>query len=86
VTKTLVEAQKCSPILPVVQCTDVVKGLCCPEPVNSKDSPETKAYLEALDRVNAAHCTVGCPAVVCPSGHTTCQASAGSAARCVFGP
>jgi hypothetical protein len=89
VQKTLAEAQKCIPSgagVPV-QCKDVLKGLCCDEPVNSKDSPEGMAYQQALDRYNAAHCATACPAVVCPvSMRTVCMPSSVSAGVCVFAP
>jgi hypothetical protein len=87
VNNALVEAQKCDP-RGMSTCLGVVKGLCCNEPVNSNNSPETMAYLEALARYNAAHCTVPCPAIVCPdpNGHSTCVASATSAGRCTVRP
>jgi hypothetical protein len=68
------------------QCKDVLKSICCPEVVNSKDSPEGMAYQEALDRFNAAHCVVPCPAIACIMGHGVCMASSVSAGQCVLMP
>jgi hypothetical protein len=88
VNRTLIEAQKCSPTVVTPQCKDVLKGICCDEPVNSKDSMESVVYQAALDRYNAARCQTACPAVVCPGPGTPtkCVVANATAGQCRFGP
>jgi len=78
-------AQKCDTTSPTPQCQDVVAGVCCSVPINSKSSPEGMAYLAALDRYTAARCRTICPLIACRTGTPTCLASAGSGAgQCVL--
>jgi hypothetical protein len=80
----LVAAQKCDPNATMVQCQDVVAGVCCSAPIASKSSPEGMAYLAALDRYNAAHCRTICPLIACRIGMTACVALLDGAGKCEF--
>src|ERR1043165_8094303 len=80
----LTAAQKCDPNVTMVQCQDVVAGVCCSAPIVSKSSPEGMASLAALDRYNTAHCMTICPLVACRAGTTKCVASPDGAAKCDF--
>ncbi|UQA59311.1 hypothetical protein [Polyangium aurulentum] len=83
----LQEAQKCNPAIDVVQCVDVVKGLCCDTIVGKADSPEVQAYLEALKEYQAASCNPTCPAIPCPTMPTgTCKPTGSGAGQCMQQP
>jgi hypothetical protein len=79
----LAAAQKCDPQA-MKQCQDVVAGVCCPAPINSKSSPEGMAYLAAFDRYKAAQCRAICPLIACRAGTPTCLASASGPGQCVL--
>jgi hypothetical protein len=53
VVETLEDAQACNPLLPIVQCQDLVEGLCCDVPVRRKNSDESKVYRRALAELKA---------------------------------
>jgi hypothetical protein len=72
VGQKLQAAQACNPNDPVVECQDIVDGLCCHVPVASKDSVQTRAYLGALTKYRD-NCSFGCPATVCPMGAPACK-------------
>lgn len=72
--KELAEAQACSLLLPIVQCSTFVDGVCCPVPVADGQSSETQKYLEELDDYFAEGCVPVCPPVECnPIPVGTCQ-------------
>lgn len=80
----LAEAQECSLLVALLQCTGTVQDLCgCHVPVNSANSEATKRYLAALEATKG--CSIVCPAVECvePEDATCVRTSAGSSAgRC----
>jgi hypothetical protein len=69
------------------QCTGSVSATCgCMVPVESDDSPETKAYLATLALIQAKHCIQVCPAIACVVGHAECKSQGGSSSACVAAP
>jgi hypothetical protein len=83
----LEEAQTCNPAIDIVQCADVVAGVCCEVIVGKKDSPEVQAYLEALEKYKGASCTPTCPPVRCPAAPTgTCKPSGSGSGQCMQQP
>ena len=86
VDQKLAVAQKCDPKAMTVQCQDMVESVCCMKaPVTSGTSAETMAYLDALAKFKAAHCTAVCTLALCPMGPTSCQASPDVGGKCSFG-
>jgi len=80
-------AQKCNPAIDVVQCVDVVQGLCCDTIVGTKDSPDVQAYLEALKQYQAASCNPTCPPIPCPAAPSgTCKPSGSGLGQCMLQP
>jgi hypothetical protein len=84
VAQKLVAAQKCDPKGTVV-CQDTVEGLCCKAPVASATSAETMAYLDALNKYNAAHCVAVCTQALCPAGPASCMPDPAGGGQCAFG-
>jgi hypothetical protein len=80
----LVAAQKCDPNATMVECQDIVAGVCCSAPIASKSSPEGMAYLAAFDLYKAANCRTICPLIACRTGTPKCVASADGAGKCDF--
>jgi hypothetical protein len=69
------------------QCTGSVSATCgCMVPVESDDSPETKAYLATLASIQEKHCIQACPAIACVLGHAECKSQGGSSSACVAAP
>jgi hypothetical protein len=69
------------------QCTGTVSATCgCQVPVESDDSPETKAYLATLALIQEQHCIQVCPAIACVFGHAECKSQGGSSSVCVAAP
>lgn len=58
-------AQKCALGGPLMQCADIVGGLCCPVLVANKDSQQSNAYEQALLSYQMSGCKFECPPMPC---------------------
>jgi hypothetical protein len=85
VGEKLAAAQSCL-LTSTTSCSQPVAGMCCPVAVGDVSSPETAAYLAALEKlITKCPGYVKCTDALCPSVSGSCKRNKGPTPNLTFG-